>query len=85
MLSRALAFPISILLVEPSKLPPPSICPVAAAVDVTVPLTPLLVESFALRLVPFGKCHTPLKFASQTAVLPGGALGVSVISKLITG
>src|SRR6266550_7998961 len=54
--SKALALPISILLVEPSKLPLPPICPLPAAVEVTVPLTPLLVESLALRLVPFGRC-----------------------------
>src|SRR6266550_6105886 len=40
--SKALAFPRSILLVAPSKLPPPSIWPAPAAVDVIVPLMPLL-------------------------------------------
>src|SRR6266550_6120744 len=56
--SKALALPISILLVEPSKLPLPSIWPAPAAVEVIVPSTALLVESLAVRLVPFGRCQT---------------------------
>jgi hypothetical protein len=43
------------------KAAAPSICPEVADTPLpTIPLLPFEVESEAVRVVPFGKCHTPL-------------------------
>ena len=60
--------PTLIELVLPLKLPSPSTFPAAAVVLVIVPLLAFEVESLAVNVVPFGKCHTPLKFESHTPV-----------------
>src|SRR3989338_5391451 len=59
---------VSIFCEEPLKVPPPSICPAAAVAPVIVPLFAPLVESNAVKLVPLGKCQTPLKLLSHTLV-----------------
>src|ERR1043165_7372210 len=53
-------------LADPSKLPAPSTFPSVAVAPLTDPLFAFDVESFAVRVLPFGRCQTPLKFVSQT-------------------
>lgn len=53
----------------PLKLAPPSIFPVTAVAVTVVALLALDVESCAVRVDPLGRCHTPLKLLSHTAVL----------------
>src|SRR5258708_24363285 len=46
----------------------PPTWPLVAVTPVTVPLLPFAVESFAVKAVPLGKCHTPLTLLSHTPI-----------------
>src|SRR5579859_2077801 len=64
-----LPFPALMYCDDPLNAAPPSITLAVAVAFEIVPLFALLVESAAESVVPFGKCQTPAKLESQTAVL----------------
>jgi hypothetical protein len=55
----AALFDVTIFDVPLTDAAAPSISPLVAVMFVTVPLSPCVVESFAVNVVPFGRCHTP--------------------------